>query len=64
MIIKDGNIEVEISNSNKPLMTDLFTKWGYDIEDVDPTEGLKVDNAYDIISELSAWGIPWKQINE
>lgn len=62
MLIKDGKQSVEISDSNKPLVVDLFAKWGYNVETVIPRRGVLVDNVDDIISELSAWGIPWKKV--
>ncbi len=55
-----GNKEVKVNTmSNWPLIEDLFIKWGY--TDVKPDVELKVTDIENVTSELSAWGIPWKQ---
>ncbi len=60
MIIKDNNgHKVEIKNSHWPLAENLFLKWN-----LIPNNKNEIDmtDVYDITSELSAWGIPWKEI--
>lgn len=64
MLIKDNRQEAEISESNWPLLVDLFAKWGHDIEGKIPKKGVEVSNIDDVVNELSAWGIPWKKVNE
>jgi hypothetical protein len=58
-IIDADNNEVEIKNQYWPLAEDLFVKWN-----MYPSlnNEIKVLSVHDITSELSAWGIPWRQI--
>jgi hypothetical protein len=54
MIIHDGGTKVEVVNW--PVAEPLFSKWGYDVDQ----EEIKVSELFNILSELSAWGITWK----
>lgn len=54
MILYKDNQEVEV----KDIAEDLLIKWGYKISD-----RIEVKNLYDVTSELSVWGIPWKWIS-
>lgn len=56
MIIYKDDQEVEVRDL--VLAEDLFIKWGYEIKD-----RVEVKDLYDITSELSVWGIPWKWIS-
>lgn len=53
MIIFKGDQEVEVRDV--VLAEDLLIKWGYEISD-----RIEVKDLYDVTSELSVWGIPWK----
>lgn len=62
MIIKDNSKQININTlSNWPLIADLFIKWGH--QDITPESTIEVADVDKIISELSAWGIPWRQSN-
>lgn len=54
MIIYKGNQEVTIRDV--VLAEDLLLKWGYDVKQ----ERIEVKDLYDVTSELSVWGVPWK----
>ena len=54
MIIYKDEIEVEIKNW--AIAEEIFVKWGYDVKQ----DRIEVKNIFDVTSELSAWGVPWK----
>lgn len=51
--------EVAVCDRHWPLAEDLFAKWGYTKQD--GAIKLNVHKVENIISELSAWGIPWRR---
>lgn len=56
MILYKGNQEVEVRD--KVLAEDLLIKWGYEVSD-----RIEVKDIYDVTSNLSIWGVPWKWIS-
>jgi hypothetical protein len=51
MILKENEFKIEV---NPVLAEPLLNKWGYVVD-----EELEVNQLHSIISELSAWGIPY-----
>lgn len=67
MKIKQADKKVTINTqSNWPMLVDLFVKWGYPEEILDEAKVndailLNVSDIDKVTGELSAWGIPWKR---
>lgn len=66
MIIKDHRISAIVSHQNWPLVVDLFVRAGYPEDLLEKAKEnsnikLKVQDVDKIVSELSAWGIPWRK---
>lgn len=56
MILFEDEKRIEINSSDWILASDLFIKWGYDVEQ----QEIQVIDMDDITRELKVWGIPFK----
>ncbi len=64
-LVQNGKEVTINTNSNWPLIEDLFIKWGHEIAAIKIAKqgdaNIVVRDMDAVTSELSAWGIPWKR---